>query len=567
MEKFSEIKYVRPDYSGTKKTLAKLTKVLKNAESYDEFKQAYLQIEELVKIIYTANSICHVRNTLDVNDEYYDKENIVNGKESSKLSIALLKTYKVLLGSKYRKDFDKEFGSFISKSLEAQLKLISKKILLDQIKENKLTQQYAKDSALCKTNFRGEECNFYGLLKHMQSTDQQERKEAFEAWSALYESVSSKLDDTYTKLVKNRVKQAKKLGFNNYIDMAYLNRGRFDYTVQDAANFREAVRTYIVPLCVELRNRQAKRLGLNSIKFYDESLMFKEGNALPIGDKNELVNKAKKMYEEMSKESGEFFNFMIENDLFDLDTRVGKRMGGYTTFFPSYNAPFIFSNFNGTSADIDVLTHEAGHAFQAYLASRTLPISEQIHSTSEINEIHSMSMEHFAYPWMELFFGDKANKYLYTHLVDSILTIPYLVSVDEFQHRVFENPKMNAMDRRKVWHDIEVKYLPWRDYDGNKFLEEGGFWMQKQHIFLYPFYYIEYALAQICAYQFFIRSRKDKAEAWDSYIKLCKLGGSLGYFDLLKAVDLKNPFDENNIKYIVDEIKNIINEFEIKLEH
>ena len=506
-----------------------------------------------------------MRNTLNVNDAFYEKENIINGKESSKFSIALLKTYKVLLNSKYRKDFDEEFGNFISNSLEAQLKLISKKILLDQIAENKLTQKYAKDSALCKTNFRGEECNFYGLLKHMQSTDQQERKEAFEAWSSLYESVSNKLDDTYTKLVKNRVKQAKKLGFNNYIDMAYLNRGRFDYDVQDAAKFREAVKTYIVPLCVELRNKQAERLGLDSIKFYDESLMFKEGNALPIGDKNQLVNKAKKMYEEMSKESGEFFNFMIENDLFDLDTRVGKRMGGYTTFFPSYNAPFIFSNFNGTSADIDVLTHEAGHAFQAYLASRTLPISEQIHSTSEINEIHSMSMEHFAYPWMTLFFEENANKYLYTHLVDSLLTIPYLVSVDEFQHRVFENPKMSAMDRRKVWHNIETKYLPWRDYDGNEFLENGGFWMQKQHIFLYPFYYIEYALAQICAYQFFIKSRKNKTEAWDSYIKLCKLGGSLGYFDLLKAVDLKNPFDENNIKTIIEEIKNIIDEFEKKL--
>ena len=267
----------------------------------------------------------------------------------------------------------------------------------------------------------------------------------------------------------------------------------------------------------------------------------------------------------MSPETDEFFKFMTEYDLFDLDTKVGKRMGGYTTFFPAYKAPFIFSNFNGTSADIDVLTHEAGHAFQAYLASRTLSIETQCHSTSEINEIHSMTMEHFAYPWMESFFGDKANEYLYTHLVDSLCTIPYLVSVDEFQHRVFEKPTMSAMERRQAWHQIELKYLPWRDYDGNEFLENGGFWMQKQHIFLYPFYYIEYALAQICAYQFFIKSRANKDEAWNDYINLCKLGGSLGYFDLLKEANLKTPFDENNIKQIVNDVKDVIDEFEKRI--
>ena len=272
------------------------------------------------------------------------------------------------------------------------------------------------------------------------------------------------------------------------------------------------------------------------------------------------------MYHELSKETGEFFDFMVEHELFDLETKPNKHLGGYCTFLSSYSAPFIFSNFNGTSADVDVLTHEAGHAFESYVASRHLPLKEMTFSSSEINEIHSMTMEHFTYPWMDLFFEDKADKYRFSHLCSSLYVIPYLVSVDEFQHRVFENPTMDAKQRRAVWHEIEQTYMPWRDYDGNEFLGEGGFWMQKQHIFLYPFYYVDYALAQTCAYQFFIKGLKDKEGAWKSYYKLCQLGGSKGYFDLLKEANLKNPFKEDTVKEIVEAIEKIIGEFENKLK-
>ena len=188
---------------------------------------------------------------------------------------------------------------------------------------------------------------------------------------------------------------------------------------------------------------------------------------------------------------------MTKYELFDLETRPGKHLGGYCTSLPEYKAPFIFSNFNGTSADVDVLTHEAGHAFQAYLGERLIPIGVLQGSTSEVCEIHSMSMEFFTYPWMDKFFGDRADEYRYAHLCDALAVIPYMACVDEFQHEVYKNPKMTAKERRGVWRSIEKKYMPWRDYDGNAFLENGGFWMQKQHIFLYPFYYIDYALADL----------------------------------------------------------------------
>ena len=565
MDKFKDLPYSRPDFKVIRQSLKEIAKDARSASSYTEYRAAYMKMEEGIKEVYTKSTIASIRNTMDKTDSYYETEDRYLNTESAKLGSLMQKAQKAFVESPFRKDFDHEFGPFLMKDMEISLSLFKPSIVPLMIKENNLGQAYSKDAALCKTDFRGEECNFYGLLKHMESTDREERREAFHAWADLYESVSEKLDKTYDKLVAIRVKKARRLGFKSYIDYIYPSRGRYDYTAADVENFRRQVREYITPFCAKLYHAQAARLGIDKLHWYDEALVFPEGNALPIGTKDELVEKARRMYEALSPETGEFFNFMTEHELFDLETRPGKHLGGYCTFLPEFKAPFIFSNFNGTSADVDVLTHEAGHAFEAYIASRTLPIMDQIHSTSEINEIHSMSMEHFAYPWMESFFGENVDKYRYAHLCGALCSIPYLVSVDEFQHRIFENPKMTAAERRGVWREIEKTYMPWRDYDGNAFLENGGFWMQKQHIFLYPFYYVDYALAQICAFQFLAKDLTDHKTAWQDYLALCKAGGSKGYFDTLAAAGLDNPFKEGTVERVMETVKKTIADFEAKL--
>ena len=165
---------------------------------------------------------------------------------------------------------------------------------------------------------------------------------------------------------------------------------------------------------------------------------------------------------------------------------------------------------------MNVLTHEAGHAFAGFTAAKFQKIPELCHSTSEIAEIHSMSMELWTYPWMEKFFGDRAEQYRKEHLADALMKIPYMVCVDEFQHKVFENPEMTAIERRAVWSSLEKIYMPWRDYDGNEFLEGGGFWMQKQHIFLYPFYYVDYAMAQMGAFERSEEHTSELQSQWSS---------------------------------------------------
>ena len=559
MIKFSEMPYQRPDVEGMKETLKNAAEKAVQAKTYQEVRDAYFEVQEKSIQASTLYSIAHVRNTMDTTDEYYDGELKWLREQLAMLTPLEVAWQKALTTSLFRKDFEAEFGKQLFRMLDADLLTEDERIIPEMIREGELCQEYSKTAAQAKTDFRGEECNFYGLLKHMESTDRQERKEAFEAWAKLYETISPELDRQYMELVKLRDAKAKKMGFKTYTEMAYISRNRFDYTREDAARFREQIRTVVTPAVAAIRERQKKHLGIDKIRFYDEQLKFPEGNALPIGTTEELVDKAQKMYREMSKETGEFFDFMKEYQLFDLETRPGKHLGGYMTRFGAYKAPFIFSNFNGTAADVDVLTHEAGHAFQGYLAMRSIPISALTGSTSEINEIHSMTMEHFAYPWMNLFFGDKADEYRTAHLLEALCSIPYLVSVDEFQHEVYEKPGMTPMERRTVWRNIEKKYMPWRDYDGNEFLEEGGFWMQKQHIFLYPFYYIEYALSQICAFQYYGRMKEDPKAAWEDYLRLCRAGGTKGYFELLETGNLLNPFKDGTVEkataHVIEELK------------
>lgn len=564
--KFEKIKYVRPNYEQAKIIIKACIKSIKEAKTYIDVRNNFLKVQELLVDIDTFSSLCSIRSSLDKNDKFYEDEDLENAKGYASLSLVLKKFNLALIESKFKDVFITEFGELYIRQIENEQKLIDKSIISDIVKENRLCQKYSKTVAKCQTDFQGEECNFYGLLKHMEDDNREIRREAFVLWANLYESVSDKLDDIYDRLVNLRVNKAKKLGFDNYTDYAYLSLNRLDYNKEDVKRFREQVKKYIVPVASKLYLEQKNRINIDKMHWYDEAYVFSDGNPMPKGSKDELIEKANEMYHKLSKETGEFFDFLVKHNLFDLDTRPGKHLGGYCSFLPKYKAPFIFSNFNGTSADVGVLTHEAGHAFQSFVSSRSVVIGSQVWSTYEISEIHSMSMELFTYPWMRKFFGKDSKKYLYSHLSECIKTIPYLVAVDAFQHQVYDKPEMNACERREVWKIIEKEYMPWRDYDGNKFLSDGGFWMQKQHIFLNPFYYVDYAIAQVCAFEFLIKSRKNKVTAWKDYMKLCALGGSKGYKDLLKEASLIDPLEDGTIKPIIDEVCVILEEFKLELK-
>ena len=551
MQTFSDVAYQRPDMAELSRSIRAYAAAMGAAASAEEAYQLLVDHKAAMDEYTTMRGLATIRNSIDTRDPFYAEEKAFFDREGPQLNLLLRTANDALLSSPFRPQLEEKLGALFFKNIETSKRFADERVVDDQVRESQITQHYSRVVATAVTTFHGEECNFSRLLKYMQSADRAVRREAFQAWAGLYEKIAPELDEIYDQLVHLRHGMAMKLDFPSFTEMTYLALQRYDYTIADAAAFRQQVREVITPACEKLFARQARRLGVDKLRYYDETLFYPEGNPVPQGTRQELVAKAQRMYREMAPEAGEFFDAMVEHDMFDLDTKPGKRLGGFCASLHKYRLPFIFANFNGTSADVDVLTHEAGHAFECYLAFRSHPFVEQAFSTSEIAEIHSMTMEHFAYPWMPLFFGDQAEKYRVAHLTDALTTIPYLVSVDEYQHRVFEKPDMTAKERRTAWREIERIYMPWRDYDGNTFLEEGGFWMQKPHIFLDPFYYIEYALAQTCAFQFYDRMKRDRAKAWEDYCRLCRAGGTQGYFQLLKLADLRSPFEPGSVEQSV----------------
>jgi M3 family oligoendopeptidase len=257
------------------------------------------------------------------------------------------------------------------------------------------------------------------------------------------------------------------------------------------------------------------------------------------------------MYSELSKETNEFFRFMTDNELFDVLAKKGKAIGGYCITMRDFKTPFIFANFNGTSGDIDVLTHEAGHAFAAYLA-KDAEIMQLTEPTMESCEIHSMSMEFFTYPWMELFFRKDVEKYRFSHLSEALEFLPYGCEVDEFQHLIYENPDMTMGERRALWLNLEKKYRPEMDFGDIPFMNEGGIWQRQLHIYILPFYYIDYCLAQVVAMQFWKWRQENPDAAWKAYFELCSKAGTKTYVELVKEAGLVIPFGEGSVDGIAE---------------
>lgn len=552
--KFQDYKYERPNIEDFKHQFAALLNQFNEAKDVNEQDQVMTEINNLRGHFESMQTLAQVRHSIDTTDEFYMQENDFFDENGPIYSGLIDEYYRALVNSKFRSELEAKWGKLLFSMAEIQLKTFKPEIIEDMQKENKLSSEYTKLLASAKIMFEGEERNLSQMAPFTQSKDREMRKRAQEAVSAFYVENEAKIDEIYDNLVKVRTTMAHKLGYKNYVELGYARLGRTDYNSEDVKKYRDQVYRDLVPLATELRQRQAKRIGLDHLKYYDESLSFLSGNPTPKGGEEYLVQSASKMYHELSKETGEFFDFMVEHNLMDLVSKKGKAGGGYCTYIPEYKSPFIFSNFNGTSHDVDVLTHEAGHAFQVY-CSRGFQVPEYYWPTLEACEIHSMSMEFFAWPWMNLFFKEDEAKYKFSHLESAILFIPYGVTVDEFQHFVYENPEATPSERKAKWREIEQKYIPTRDYEDNDFLSRGGYWFRQGHIFGSPFYYIDYTLAQVCALQYWIKNQQNHEEAWSSYLKLCQAGGSKSFLQLVEYAGLQNPFVDGTIKAVVGPIK------------
>ncbi|OAB44987.1 M3 family oligoendopeptidase [Paenibacillus antarcticus] len=552
--KFSEYRYERPDVQIVEEKFKALLSAFNTASSFDEQDQVMTSINKIRSEVATQGTLASIRHSVDTNDEFYKAEQDFFDEFGPVFQEYETDYYRGLVDSKFRADLETKWGSQLFQLAELSLKTFKPEIIEDLQLENKLTTEYAQLIASAKIPFEGEERTLTQLTPFEQSTDRQMRRAAAEARYRFMAENEEQFDRIYDDLVKVRTKIAKKLGYANFTELGYARMNRTDYNAGMVANFRDQVAEYIVPAAAKLRERQERRIDVDQLAYYDEAFSFKTGNATPKGDPDWILENGVKMYRELSPEVNEFFTFMVDNELMDLVSKKGKQGGGYCTYLSEYGAPFIFSNFNGTSGDIDVLTHEAGHAFQVY-ESRHYSIPEYNWPTFEACEIHSMSMEFFTWPWMDLFFKEDADKYRFNHLAESLLFIPYGVSVDEFQHFVYDHPEATPSERKSAWRAIEKKYLPHRNYENNHYLESGAFWQKQAHIFQSPFYYIDYTLAQICAFQFWKKMNEDSKSAWADYLKLCQQGGSQSFLGLVKVAGLISPFEDGCVTSVIGDIE------------
>ncbi len=545
--KFDELEYVRPDFDKLAQQLDEMTEKLKNAKSYEEAKSLFLELDGKQQELFTMVTIASVRHTLDTTDELYEKEDEYLNEVFPTLMPRFIAFSESISTSKFREDFEKEFGKALFVGIELRKKSFCEENIPLMQQEAKLTNEYQKIMATAEIPFKGETLNLYGVQKHFEDDDREDRRAAVKAYSDFYHSNEDRLEEIWDELIKVRTKMGQNLGFENFVPLGYMQQGRTDYGYQEVAFFREQVRSELVPLCQKLYEAQAKRLGIDELYMYDEKKIFADGNAVPAGDDDFMIAQAKEMYHELSKETGEFIDFMIDHHLMDLKNKPGKASTGYMTELPSLKAPFVFSCFNQTIGDMQVLTHELGHAFAGYMAMRNQKISDYYSESTDIAEIHSMSMEQFSYPYAEKFFGDQADKFRLAHLQEAITFVPFGVAVDEFQHICYENPDLTPKQRTLEWKKLEEKYMPWRKYDADDFFDRGGYWYHKLHIYLYPMYYINYTLTTMGAMEFKKKAHDNFDNAWTDYLNLCKCGGSISYLETLKLANLSVPFESGSV--------------------
>ena len=553
--KFKNMVYTRPNIQNIKDALSLLEQRIKNAKTKEEALSAFYESEKIGEEYGTMASLAYVRHTIDTGNKFYDEENNFFDNNGPLVGDMFRNVNLALLGSDFRADLEEDLGTLFFKNLELGVKSSSPETIELQTKENELMSEYQRLFASATVEWEGETLPLPMLGVYKQSPDREIRKKAYLKDAEFFKSNKSEFDRLYDELIKNRNQQAKILGYENFIKLGYDRLGRNCYGPSEVALFRNEIAKWVVPVVGDLKKEQAKRIDVEKIHLYDNDVMFKEGNVKPKGTADEILQAGINMYKEMSKETKEFITFMEENELFDLLSAKGKAPGGYCTEFALYKAPFIFSNFNGTSGDVDVLTHEAGHAFAYYTAARKGLISSYISPTIEACEVHSMTMEFLTMPWHKNFFFEETDRYEYYHAADALIFLPYGCMVDEFQHIMYENENLTPADRDKVWLSLEEKYRPYLNLADLPFYSEGGGWQRQLHIYLYPLYYIDYCMAGAVAFGFFAESLEDYKKALEKYFKFVDGAGTKTFKELVTSVGIPLPYEEGNLKETVDTVK------------
>ncbi|HLI98048.1 MAG TPA: M3 family oligoendopeptidase [Candidatus Baltobacteraceae bacterium] len=540
--RFADVTAVPPDFERTQTLYDNFTRRLEQAQSAAQALDVFAEWDAYRREFLTWSALADLQFQQDTGNPQFkaalDTLNAMRPKVEG-LEVALKRKF---LASPLRAELEGELGGYLFERWQIEVTSYDPVVEPFAVKEATLQDDYVELLANARFDFLGEQLNLPQMGKFGEHPDRNVRREAaFTKW-AFFSQHRAQLDALYDALVHVRNETARELDYHNFIDLGYRRLTRTDYGPAEVARYREDIARDIVPLAARIVQRQARDLGLDEIMIWDEHVFDPVPPPKPPQQYDAMMSAAREVFNGLGPEIGEFAALMVDRDLLDLRSRGGKAGGGFCTGFPVYGLPYIFANFNGTTHDVNVLVHEMGHAFQNY-SSRAIPISDYLWPTFEACEVHSMSMEFFAWPQLERFFGADAQRYRLQHLKSSILFLPYGAAVDHFQHFVYDHPEASPEDRNAFWKQMEATYLPWRRNGGIEHLERGGYWQHQRHIYAMPFYYIDYTLALCCALQFWARSLDDYSGALEDYRALCERGGRLPFQALVRSAGLRSPFE------------------------
>ncbi|MCR8848395.1 M3 family oligoendopeptidase [Rossellomorea sp. SC111] len=552
---FDNLNYERPDIAEFEGKVLQLLERFKASDSHLEQFELIDHINSLRNDVLTMLTIAQIRHHLNTLDVTYQKEQQYINENWPIYEKIVALFHEHISYSPFKDEIKEKFGEQFVCLGEAFQNTVSSEVIEYLSKENNLISDYTKLLATSTVEFSGENRTLSQIDAFLYLADRSIRKQAGEKKYELLSQLEEKIDHIFVELIKVRNTIAMKLGHDSFVELGYARLSRIGYDQAEVDDFRNLILKYIVPIAEEAREKQRIRLGLNKLTFYDEDIRFRTGNPSPKDDVEGMVSSFEEILNEISLEAGEFFHSLCANHLLDLLPKEGKARGAYTTYLCNEKTPYIFANLNGTRKDIKVLSHEFGHAWQMYLFNQRNSIPEYILPTKEACEIHSISMEFLVWPYLEKIFGEDAEKYRYAHLEDAIFSMPYRAAIDEFQHFIYKNPALSISERKEKWIEIECQYMPYKaDYE-HTYLKRGSFWQQQAHIFTTPFYYIDYALAQMCSLQIWSQAQKNKSMAWEEYMNLCRLGGSKSFLQLIEESGITSPFKEQGFTFIKGEIE------------
>ena len=557
--KVPELPYERISEERIKTEMEDVIARVRGAKSAEEVLAAREKYLELACEYMTGAALADVRYTINTVDSFYSAERAYYDELGPTVEDLRTQYAAALLDSPFRAELEERLSPVLFRSMEVARKAMSPAVVEDMVEENKLVRAYSDLMSGMEFTFRGESMPRAGLMKYAHDPDRATRRECYEVLGRTLEAHKAELDGIYDQLVHVRDRIAKKMGYRNFVELGYYRMGRLCYDESMVRTFRGNVLRDIVPVVARLRRENAKRLGIEDFKLYDAGVIIPGGEPKPAG-KEQLFAAAREMYHAMGEEPGRFIDNMLENEAFDVDARKNKWGGGYCTDFPKYRQPFIFANFNGTAGDVDVVTHEAGHALNAWLIADNPFALELGCGGMETAETHSISMEFFAWPHMERFFGKDAEKYRFKHALESFSFIPYGTMVDAFQHIVYEKPDMTPDERDAVWLELEGQFRPYMSMEGIPYLEKGTRWQYQMHIYEMPFYYIDYSLATTAAFRFLLASLEDYDDAFRRYLRLSRQGGEKVWTELIGEAGFPSPFEPGALADLAARVETLLAE-------